>query len=66
MSMTTLGDDGTTVMLESETDSLAEEEIVFWRGFIEWWVRDREGPVPLRAWEALAAAESRRSAFLDE
>jgi hypothetical protein len=64
--MTTLGDDGTKLMLESETESLAEEEIAFWRGFVEWWVRDREGPVPPRAWEALASAESRRGSCLDE
>ena len=42
------------------------EEVAFWRGFIEWWVREREGRVPPRAWEALAVAESRRSSCLDE
>lgn len=60
MGMNRLGDDGTEVMLELETESLAEEEIAFWRGFVEWWVRERDGPVPTRAWEALTAAESRR------
>ena len=65
MRMTTLGDDGTKLMLESETESLAEEEIAFSRGFIEW-VRERDERVPPRAWEALAVAESRRSNCLDE
>jgi hypothetical protein len=41
--------------------NLIEEEIAFWRGFIEWWARDREDPVPARAWEALAYAERKRS-----
>ena len=30
-----------------------EEEVAFWRGFIVWWARERSGPVPPRAWEAL-------------
>ena len=36
---------------------VASDEVAFWRGFIEWWVREREGPVPPKAWDALAAAE---------
>jgi hypothetical protein len=35
----------------------ADEQVAFWRGFIEWWVREKDGPVPSRAWEALACAE---------
>jgi hypothetical protein len=30
-----------------------DEEVAFWRGFIEWWARERDGPAPPRAWEAL-------------
>ena len=40
---------------------LPDEEVAFWRGFIEWWAREREGPVPPRAWEALACAERKRT-----
>jgi hypothetical protein len=36
---------------------LAGEEAAFWRGFIEWWAREKAVPVPPRAWEALARAQ---------
>ena len=39
------------------------EEVAFWRDFIEWWGRERERPVPPRAWEALAYAEAKRNDF---
>jgi hypothetical protein len=39
----------------------ASDEIAFWRGFIEWWAREKQEPVPPRAWEALACAEEKRS-----
>ena len=39
--------------------AVGSDEIAFWRGFIEWWVRERDGPVPPRAWEALATAEAK-------
>lgn len=38
----------------------ADEEVAFWRRFIEWWAREKEGPVPTRAWEALNLAEEKR------
>lgn len=43
------------------TRSPADEEVTFWRGFIEWWVREKGEPVPPRAWEALACAEEKRT-----
>lgn len=42
---------------------LADEEAAFWRGFIERWRQEREGPVPQRAWEALSHAEEKRRAL---
>ena len=36
-----------------------DDEVDFWRGFIEWWARERDGPVPQRAWAALSDAEDR-------
>lgn len=36
-----------------------DEEVAFWRGFIEWWARQNEEPVPERAWAALNDAEER-------
>jgi hypothetical protein len=39
----------------------ADEEVTFWRGFIEWWAREKDEPVPPRAWEALACAEDTRA-----
>jgi len=44
---------------DSIDNSLGEEEVAFWRGFIEWWARERDNPVPPRAWEALNAAENK-------
>ena len=41
---------------------LLDEEVAFWRGFIAWWAREREGPVPERAWDALVRAEAKRCA----
>jgi hypothetical protein len=46
-------------MIEPAED-LVDDEVAFWRGFIAWWVREREGPVPSRAWDALAWAEWKR------
>jgi hypothetical protein len=43
-----------------------DEEVAFWRGFIEWWAREKDEPVPPRAWEALDYAERKGSAALDE
>lgn len=40
----------------------ADGEIAFWRGFIVWWSREKEGPVPLRAWEALGYSEAKHKA----
>jgi hypothetical protein len=45
------------VIDDSSEPAPAEEEVAFWRGFIEWWARERREPVPPRAWEALARAE---------
>jgi hypothetical protein len=45
---------------DSPVSSLADEEVAFSRGFIEWWSREKEEPVPPRAWEALACAERKR------
>lgn len=42
------------------------EEVAFWRGFIVWWVREKDAPVPRRAWEALARAEGKRGGWADE
>lgn len=42
---------------QTAREELVEEEVAFWRRFIEWWARERDGPVPVRGWEALAAAE---------
>jgi hypothetical protein len=42
-----------------------DEEVAFWRGFIEWWIRDRDDPVPPRAWEALALAEEKHAQMHD-
>lgn len=36
-----------------------DDEVAFWQGFIEWWARERRGPVPARAWQALALAQAR-------
>jgi hypothetical protein len=44
------------------TASLADQEVAFWRGFIEWWARERDGAVPARAWDALLLAEEKRRA----
>jgi hypothetical protein len=44
---------------DSTSESLADEEAAFWRGFIEGWARERDGCVPPRAWEALSAAEAK-------
>jgi hypothetical protein len=38
-------------------DRAPTEEVAFWRGFIVWWAREKAGPVPSRAWQALARAE---------
>lgn len=38
------------------------EEISFWRDFIQWWSREKDRPVPSRAWEALAYAEAKHNA----
>jgi hypothetical protein len=38
----------------------ADEEVAFWRSFIEWWAREEKGPLPPRAWEALDYAERKR------
>jgi hypothetical protein len=45
--------------------ALLDEEVTFWRGFIAWWAREREGPVPKRAWDALSRAEAKRCAMQD-
>jgi hypothetical protein len=46
------------------TSDLADSEVAFWRGFVEWWARERSEPVPQRAWEALARASARRDASI--
>ena len=46
---------------DSSFGSLGDEEVAFWRGFIQWWARETDGPVPSRAWEALACAEDKRT-----
>jgi hypothetical protein len=46
----------------TEADRVAaspDDEVAFWQGFIEWWARERRGPVPARAWQALALAQAR-------
>ena len=40
---------------------LIDEEVAFWRGFVEWWAREKQEPVSSRAWEALARAEEKRA-----
>ena len=42
-----------------------DEEVAFWRGFIEWWAREYRERVPERAWAALALAEGRTSRTSD-
>jgi hypothetical protein len=37
-----------------------DEEVAFWRSFISWWAREKEEPVPPRAWEALDFAEQKQ------
>jgi hypothetical protein len=37
-----------------------DEEVAFWRRFIERWAREKADPVPSRAWEALAYAERKQ------
>ena len=44
---------------DSNVGRLADEEVVFWRGFIKWCGRENEEPVPTRAWAALSHAEAR-------
>lgn len=46
--------------MTNDLQQSADDEAAFWRGFIEWWVREREGPIPARVWDALRQAESRR------
>ena len=46
---------------DSPVSSLTGEEVAFWRGFIEWWSREKEEPVPTRAWAALSHAEARHA-----
>ena len=51
-------------MLENSPDDergTISEEVVFWRDFIQWWAREKDRPVPQRAWEALAYAEAMNS-----
>jgi hypothetical protein len=38
----------------------ADEEVAFWRGFIERWAREKDEPVPPRVWAALAYAERKQ------
>ena len=40
--------------------SLADEEVAFWQGFIEWWEAKEGRPATPRMLEALAYAESKR------
>ena len=42
-----------------------DEEVAFWRGFIEWWARERDGSVPPRAWEALDHANRKPGLLRD-
>ena len=46
-------------MLDRSPPQDLSEEVAFWRDFIEWWAREREMPVPPRAWEALAYAQEK-------
>ena len=50
--------------MQSQTSAAdpADEEVAFWRGFIEWWAREKEEPVPPRAWEALGYSEAKHKA----
>ena len=43
--------------VDQSARAAVEEEVAFWRGFIEWWARERDDPVPPRAWEALGHAD---------
>ena len=47
--------------MQSQTSAAdpADEEVAFWRGFVEWWAREKGEPVPPRAWEALAYSEAK-------
>lgn len=40
-------------------------EVAFWRGFIEYWAREHDEPVPERAWAALGHAEQRSNSLLE-
>jgi len=50
---------------DDETGILSEETL-FWRDFIQWWAREKDEPVPQRAWEALAYAEAKQDSNLPE
>lgn len=43
----------------------ADAEIAFWRGFIAWWEREKDLPVPPRAWDALALARAKAEASIE-
>lgn len=51
--------------LDDERSNISEE-ISFWRGFIQWWAREKDEPVPHRAWEALAYAEAKHDAYVSK
>jgi len=40
-------------------EELMESEIAFWQEFISRWQRERQDPVPHRAWDALAHAKDK-------
>ena len=46
-------------------DDPAEAEIAFWLGFIAWWEREKDLPVPPRAWDALALARAKAEASIE-
>ena len=50
--------------MQSQTSAAdpADEEVAFWRSFIACWAREKEEPVPLRAWEALGYAQKKNCA----
>jgi hypothetical protein len=41
------------------SDDDPSDEVAFWRGFIAWWAREKDEPIPARAWAALTHAEQK-------
>lgn len=47
-----------------DTTDPVEEEIAFWRGFIQWWETKEGKPATQRMRDALAYAEAKRDLLL--